>query len=90
MNLLKLSGSHLRDTFTIATKVMVRSFQDVLMRSWLDGNEKKVFKRLKFYEKAKALIPFVPHVDTIASEKLSALLTDTRLLNNLVHLSPSY
>ena len=30
------------------------------------------------------------HADTIASEKLSALLTGTRLLNDLVHLSPSY
>ena len=59
----------------------------------LVGREQnKWFKRSKFYEKAKALIPFMLHlfVDTIASEKLYALLTDTRLLIDLVHLSPSY
>ena len=84
VNLLKLSGSHFRDTFIIITKVMARSFQYVTHEK-LVGRE-----RIKKYEKAKDLIPFVLHADTIASEKLSALLTGTRLLNDLVHLSPSY
>ena len=55
-------------------------------------HNKKLFKRRRFYEKATARIPFMLHLfaDTKASEKLSALLTDNRLPNDLVRLLPPY